>query len=165
MDIFALLFYFGDIPQIWLCIKDFYKGKSEPTNKKLSDIFVQLHISERTGRGVPTILNSYGEKAFEFANNWIQVTIPFNFINAVDYQITPNVVNKSGEYVVNKSLSKNQIIILKAIRNNPNITIEGISRETGLGHTAIQNNLNKMQDINIVKRIGSRKNGYWEVLK
>ena len=34
-----------------------------------------------------------------------------------------------------------------------------------LGHTAIQNNLNKMQDINIIKRIGSRKNGYWEVLK
>lgn len=29
--------------------------------------------------------------------------------------------------------------------------------ETGLGHTAIQNNLNKMQDINIIKRIGSRK--------
>ena len=74
-------------------------------------------------------------------------------------------VNKSGEYVVNKSLSKNQIIILKAIRNNPNITIEGISRETGLGHTAIKNNLNKMQDINIIKRIGSRKNGYLEVLK
>ena len=145
-----------------LTIKDFYKGKSEPRNKKLSDIFVQLHISERTGRGVPTILNSYGEKAFKFANNWIQVTIPFNFINAVDYQITPNVVNKSGEYVVNKRLSKNQIIILKAIRNNPNITIEEISRETGLGHTAIQNNLNKMQDINIIKRIGSRKNGYWE---
>ena len=74
-------------------------------------------------------------------------------------------VNKSGEYVVNKSLSKNQIIILKAIRNNPNITIEGISRETGLGHTAIQNNLNKMQDINILKRIGSRENGYREVFK
>ena len=37
--------------------------------------------------------------------------------------------------------------------------------DTGLGHTAIQNNLNKMQDINIIKRIGSRKNGYWEVLK
>ena len=37
--------------------------------------------------------------------------------------------------------------------------------ETGLGHIAIQNNLNKMQEINIIKRIASRKNGYWEVLK
>ena len=148
-----------------LTIADFYKGKSEPKNKKLSDIFIQLHISERTGRGVPTILNSYGEKVFEFANNWIQVTIPFNFINVVDYQISPNVVNISGEYVVNKSLNKSQILILKSLRNNPNITIEGISRETGLGHTAIQNNLNKLQNINIIKRNGSRKSGYWEVLK
>lgn len=148
-----------------LTIADFYKGKSEPKNKKLSDIFIQLHISERTGRGVPTILNSYGEKAFEFANNWIQVTIQFNFINVVDYQISPNVVNISGEYVVNKSLNKSQILILKSLRNNPNITIEGISRETGLGHTAIQNNLNKLQNINIIKRNGSRKSGYWEVLK
>ena len=148
-----------------LTIKDFYKGKSEPTNKKLSDIFVQLHISERTGRGVPTILKSYGENAFEFASNWIQVTIPFNFIHAVEYQINPNVVNKSGEYVVNKNLNKSQISILKSLRNNPNITIEGISRETGLGHTAIQNNLNKLSDLKIIQRIGSRKNGYWEVIE
>ena len=35
-----------------LSMKDFYKGKSEPTNKRLSDIFLQLHISERTGREV-----------------------------------------------------------------------------------------------------------------
>ena len=148
-----------------LTIQDFYKGKSEPTNKKLSDIFLQLHISERTGRGVPTILNSYGEKAFEFANNWIQVTIPFNFINAVDYQIEKKVVNKSGEEVVNKLLNKTQLSIIKSIRNNPNITIAELSQETGLGHTAIQNNLNKMQDMTIIERIGSRKNGYWKVLK
>ncbi len=148
-----------------LTIEDFYKGKSEPTNKKLSDIFLQLHISERTGRGVPTILKNYGEQAFIFADNWIQVTIPFNFINAVDYQISPNVVNKSSEYVVNKTLNKSQLLILKAIRNNPNITIEGLTRETGLGHTAIQNNLNKLQSLSIISRVGSRKNGYWEVVK
>ena len=39
-----------------LTLNDFYKGKSEPKNRKLPDIFLQLHISERTGRGVPTIL-------------------------------------------------------------------------------------------------------------
>jgi ATP-dependent DNA helicase RecG len=147
-----------------LTISDFYKGKSEPINKKLSDIFVQLHISERTGRGVPTILKSYGESAFDFSDNWIQVTIPFNFINVVDYQITPKVVNKSGEYVVNKNLNKNQLLILKVLRNNPNITIKGLCRETKLGHTAIQNNLNKLQDFKIIQRIGSRKKGYWEFL-
>lgn len=147
-----------------LTLNDFYKGKSEPKNRKLSDIFLQLHISERTGRGVPTILKNYGESAFSFSDNWIQVTIPFNFINAVDYQISTKVVNKSGEYVVNKLLNKNQLLILKAVRNNPNVTIEGLTKETGLGHTAIQNNLNKLQEMSIIKRIGSRKKGYWEVI-
>lgn len=148
-----------------LTILEFYKGKSEPTNKKLSDIFVQLHISERTGRGVPTILKRYGEKAFKFSDSWIQVTIPFNFINVVDYQIQQNVVNKNGKQVVNKTLNKSQLAILKSVRNNSNITIEGLCRETGLGHTAIQNNLNKLQDLSIITRVGSKKTGYWEVLK
>lgn len=43
-----------------------------------------------------------------------------------------NVVNKSGEYVVNKKLKKGQLMILKSLRDNPNITIAGPSRETGL---------------------------------
>ena len=73
-------------------------------------------------------------------------------------------VNKSGEEVVNKLLNKSQLSIIKAIRNNPNITIEGLSLETGLGHTTIQNNLNKMQELSVTERIGSRKTGYWKVL-
>ena len=147
-----------------LTIDDFYKGKSEPINKKLSDIFLQLHISERTGRGVPIILSQYGKQAFEFASNWIQVTIPFNFINVVDYDVYGKVVNKSGEEVVNKVLSINQKEILKHIRNNPNITISELVKIIGVGHTAIQNNLNKLQDMGIIARKGARKNGYWEVL-
>lgn len=87
----------------------------------------------------------------------------FNYINVVDYQIHPKVVNKSGQDVVNKFLSKNQLLILKFVRNNPNITIAELSKETGLGHTAIQNNLNKLQDMSILSRIGSKKKGYWEV--
>lgn len=73
-------------------------------------------------------------------------------------------VNKSGEYVVNKLLNKSQLLILKAVRNNPNVTIEGLTKETGLGHTAIQNNLNKLQEMSIIKIIGSRKKGYCEVM-
>ena len=36
-------------------MKGFYLGESVPVNQKLSDIFLQLHISERSGRGVPNI--------------------------------------------------------------------------------------------------------------
>ena len=62
-------------------IEVFFRGESVPVNKKLSEIFLQLHISEKTGRGIPKITNIYGKNAFEFNDNSIIVKIPFNWIN------------------------------------------------------------------------------------
>lgn len=56
----------------------FLAGESVPVNQKLSDIFLQLHISERTGRGVPKITGIYGKETYEFRDNSIVVAIPFN---------------------------------------------------------------------------------------
>jgi predicted HTH transcriptional regulator len=33
-----------------------------PVNQRLADIFMQLHISEQSGRGVPKIVAAYGKK-------------------------------------------------------------------------------------------------------
>jgi len=52
-----------------------------PVNQRLADIFMQLHISEQSGRGVPKIVAAYGKEAFDFRENSISVTIPFNWIN------------------------------------------------------------------------------------
>ena len=43
-------------------IEGFYEGHSIPVNDKLSEIFLQLHISEKTGRCIPTIVSKYGKK-------------------------------------------------------------------------------------------------------
>lgn len=51
-------------------------GESVPVNEKLSEIFLQLHISEKSGRGVPKITEIYGKEAFAFRENSIVVTIP-----------------------------------------------------------------------------------------
>ena len=58
-------------------IEGFYAGESVPVNQKLSDMFLQLHISERTGRGVPKITEVYGKGTYEFRENSIVVSIPF----------------------------------------------------------------------------------------
>lgn len=44
--------------------------------EKLSEIFLQLHISEKSGRGVPKITEMYGKDAFSFRENSIVVTNP-----------------------------------------------------------------------------------------
>ena len=44
-------------------MEGFYLGESVPVNEKLSEIFLQLHISEKSGREVPTIIDTYGKDA------------------------------------------------------------------------------------------------------
>ena len=58
-------------------LKAFFSGESVPVNQKLSDIFLQLQISERSGRGVPKKTELYGEDCIELRENSIVVTILF----------------------------------------------------------------------------------------
>lgn len=58
-------------------LEGFYAGASVPVNQKLSDIILQLHISERSGRGVPKIIEVYGKDNIQILENSIQVTIPY----------------------------------------------------------------------------------------
>ena len=66
-------------------VEGFFAGESVPVNQKLSDIFLQLHISERSGRGVPKITELYGEDCIELRENSIVVTIPFERLEAKVY--------------------------------------------------------------------------------
>ena len=90
-------------------INGFYKGHSIPVNEKLSELFLQLHISEKTGRGIPKIIEVYGKESIDISDNTILVTIPFNR------------VNKVGDKVGDKNLNISQIKVLAEIRNNPDI--------------------------------------------
>lgn len=55
-------------------LNGFFKEHSIPVNEKLSELFLQLHISEKTGRGVPTIASAYGKMLliFQMVQFWLQ---------------------------------------------------------------------------------------------
>lgn len=61
-------------------LEGFFLGESVPANQKLSDLILQLHISERSGKGIPTITKVYGKDAFDFRQDSIVVTIPFTIL-------------------------------------------------------------------------------------
>lgn len=63
-------------------IDGFFAGESVPVNQRLSDMLLQLHISERTGRGVPKITEVYGKGIYEFRENSIVVTIPLTRVSS-----------------------------------------------------------------------------------
>ena len=140
-------------------LQGFYLGESIPVNQKLSDLFLQLHISERSGRGVPIITEKYGQTAFEFRENSIVVTLPFNFINdKVADKVVDKVVDK------NHDLNVTQRKILKEIKDNPRITQPQLADKLGLGKTIIQKNIAILKKEGYIERIGSNKSGLWNII-
>lgn len=138
-------------------MEGFFAGESVPVNRKLSEILLQLHISEKTGRGVPVITKQYGRDAYEFRENSIVVTIPFKWINAMGDKVD----DKEKEY----RLTHTQGRILAELRNNPNITKPGLADKVGVGKTTIDNGISVLKKYEFIKRVGSNKSGYWKVLK
>lgn len=142
-------------------LEGFFSGESVPVNKKLSEIFLQLHISEKTGRGVPKITEKYGKEAFEFRENSIVVKIPFNWINVMGNKVGNNIGNKQSS---GTRLNDTQMKILEVIRNNPNITKKQIQEKIGKGKTTVDNGISYLKENGIIEHIGSNKAGYWKVL-
>lgn len=138
-------------------MEGFYMGESVPVNEKLSEIFLQLHISEKSGRGVPKITEVYGKDAFSFRENAIVVTIPFERISRIENKVE----NKVGK---KKSLNLRRQKIISEIKDNPNITIAELHQILGISETAISNNIMFLKKYGYIERVGSRKAGYWKIL-
>ena len=55
--------------------------------------------------------------------------------------------------------------ILEAIEGNKTITIAKLEVQLGLGHTTLKKILREMQNENVIRRIGSDRGGYWEIVQ
>ncbi len=140
-------------------LEGFFLGESVPVNQKLSDLFLQLHISERSGRGVPKITEVYGRDVFEFRENSIVATLPFSIVG-----------NITVDQVVDKPMEKRMVMsepmhkILLEIRNNPNVTQSQLVSLTGIGKTMVQKYISELKKERTIERVGSNKTGYWKIL-
>lgn len=140
-------------------MEGFFRGDSIPVNEKLSNLFIQLHISESTGRGIPKITSIYGKDIFDFSENSILVKIPFNWIN----KIGSNKPLKTRGINDNKEINKTQTKIMNEMRDNPNVTLSQLMIILKLGKTAVQNNVSYLRKNGYIERIGSNKTGHWKV--
>jgi ATP-dependent DNA helicase RecG len=146
-------------------LRGFYIGESVPVNQALSDIYLQLRISERSGRGVPKITKVYGKDAFDIDSNFICVTIPFNRIRTSlsPEEPTNKPTNKPTNDGFAIKLTKTQQKILEEMRDNPNVTISDLEKILSLKQTAIKDAIRFLKKSCLVERRGTRKNGFWVV--
>lgn len=141
-------------------IEGFYEGKSKPRCRKLSDIFLQLRISERSGRGINKIVDVYGKDVFLFGEDYIKVSIPYNRVVAYKSRKSEQ---KSEQQITKSQINMNRIV--SEMRNNPNITTKELMTILELKKTSIQKYIRLLREEGIVKHCGANKKGYWEIIE
>lgn len=153
----------------------FFRGDSRPRCPELAKMFIQLHISESSGRGVPRIVKAYGKSAFEFGDGFIVTTIPFQRIHSVEWVPKPQSPEVSGLNDISRRNSENQIQepairltenqrkVFMELHDNPNMTVEELAANCGLSHSGTAKILSVLKQRNLIERAGNRRNGYWKI--
>ena len=149
------VFSYGQLP-FNLSEEEFFAGTSVPVNKSLKEIFVSLNIAEQTGHGVPTIVRHYGKEAFSFKSETVTVTIPFAFE-------PDNVVGRKTKQLLKQKLNLNQKNVLEYLKLNPYSIQIQISEALSISVPTVKQIILKIQDLSLLERIGSKKDGYWQV--
>lgn len=136
--------------------EEFYKGISKPVNSKLQKIFGQLGYVEQTGHGIPLIISNYGKQAFDIMENFINVTIPFNYEkkNAAGAEIQNKVIINDAEQRV-----------VEYIRQNSSITIKELVEVSGYSDGYVRKILVSLKEKKIIERQGGNKVGKWVLIK
>ncbi|WP_051533511.1 RNA-binding domain-containing protein [Anaerovibrio sp. RM50] len=135
--------------------EEFYKGISKPVNSKLQKIFGQLGYVEQTGHGIPLIISNYGKQAFDIMENFVNVTIPFNY--------EKNNVTELG-IQGRTSLNEAEQRVVGYISKNSNITIRELVMQSGYSDGYIRKIITSLKKKKVLERQGGNKMGKW-VLK
>ena len=143
----------GGLPQE-MNQEEFFEGISAPRNKELMRVFKDVKLVEQLGSGIQRILKSYDKSIFRFSTNFLKVSFPID-----------NVGDNVGENVGEKPLKLNntQKRIIELIQINGDITQIEIGEQLNITTRTVGRNMKKLQDSNIITRVGSDTQGYWKV--
>jgi len=176
---------YGGLPE-GLSRESFFACCSMPRNRELMRVFRDVGLVEQLGSGMNRILNAYNRNIFTFAGDFLIVTFPFakgfdptngtdhgtnsgtNGTNGTNHGTNhgTNCTNhgtNSGTNGTNHGTNSGTNKIVNAMRENPGITLDGITRLTGLSRRTVAREVELLKTEGKLKRVGSTRSGHWEV--
>jgi len=145
-----------------ITVNDLLSGTyiSQCRNKLIAKAFKETGLIERYGSGIKRILNickDYGiiPPVFEEVFNGFKVTLykkKTNVTEDVTVNVTEDVTENRAE------------IIFKIIRQNPSVTVNEMAQKIGVTGRTILRDLEKLKIAGKIRRTGSDKYGYWELI-
>jgi len=81
-----------------------------------------------------------------------------------ELELADKVDLKGQRAPINAPLSDFQMHLLDLIRSNPDISYDRLAELTRKDRSTVMRNIGKLKDASILRRVGSRKAGHWEIV-
>lgn len=152
-------------------------------NRRLGEYLKELDLTEGRSTGIPTIQNVLENNG---SRTFFRITIP---CHKAAGNIIADIAHKDGSLKASKRGSlktalqsapesalqtalesalqtapKSALKIIEEISNNPRATMTNLANLTGYSRRWVAQTIKRLQEQNIIKRIGSDKSGYWEII-
>ncbi|MBN8706504.1 MAG: putative DNA binding domain-containing protein [Bacteroidetes bacterium] len=133
--------------------------RSHSRNPLVFGLFARMHLVEQVGSGIGRIKDLMKEAGLpdpEFRKEGIFAVI----LNRPSKS-----AEKGKEKSVEKGKEKSAEKILEMIKSNKNITTKELAEKIGLSPSAIEKQIKKLKESDLIERVGADKGGYWKILK
>ena len=135
----------------------------QPKNPIIANFFHQIGRADELGSGVRNLfhyvkLYSGGNPVFD-EGDIFRITVPLNDISSQESS------QKSSQESSQKDADETAGKILQLLKASPNITGEVIAGRLGISRRAVTKQIGILRAGGVVRRIGPKKGGHWEVVK
>ena len=117
-------------------------------------VYKDLELVEHLGSGLNRILNVYGKDCFLIKQNYLK--------NIFHNKVKP--LNDSNLATQETTQETTRDKIIKFLKQNNKYTKKDLMNLLNKGDSTIKEHLERLKRDGIIKRIGSTKSGYWNVL-
>jgi ATP-dependent DNA helicase RecG len=167
----------GQLPDEWTVEKLLDKHPSLPYNPDIANAFFRTGYIESWGRDMKKIIDECLKAGlpvpeFDYDRNGLMVEFkgkPANMSerNRKNESETSGEIENVGKMSGKRreNVGKTSGKILDLVKANPEITIPELSSIIGVSERSIERNIQKLQEENLLIRIGANKGGRWEVLE
>ena len=161
----------GNMPEE-VKVKDLFKKHvSKPRNPNITNVFFKSGYVESWGRGYYNIELACEEtdsklpkpKA-EFGGLTVECSASDQYKElASKWNIGG--ANRTINPPINPPINKTQQVLLDLVKENNNYTYDDLASLTNKHRDTVRENLKKLQELGLIRRVGARKNGHWEIVE
>lgn len=133
-------------------------------------MFSLIDVGERAGTGVPDVFATWAnaglpeprieEKFGEADRTILTLMLESDAKSAHNEQITDNNEQLNG---LNEQITERQRIVLRFVEKSPRATYDDMARAAGVSSATVRRDAEILIGRGLLKRVGSRKAGHWEV--